>query len=78
MINLVILGLLLVAGWVAAAVMGTQAYFRGEQTKSIHERNWNSEDFNRLAKSVTGQETNYANRVPAYSLDAYTSNTLAS
>jgi hypothetical protein len=24
-------------GWIAAAVLGTQAYFRGEQTKPIHE-----------------------------------------
>ncbi|MFM6358594.1 MAG: photosystem II protein, Psb35-related, partial [Planktothrix sp.] len=33
---------LFIIGWVAAAVIGTQAYFLGEQTKPIHERNWNS------------------------------------
>ena len=78
MIYLVMLALIVVAGWAAAATIGTQAYFRGEQTKSIHERNWNSEGFNSLAQSVTGQETDYTNRVPGYSLDSYASNTLAS
>lgn len=68
---------LFVVGWVAAAVIGTQAYFRGEQTKPIHQRNWNSASFEQIAQSVTGQETNYAVRVPAYSLDAYASNNLS-
>jgi hypothetical protein len=49
-----VLGLLLV-GFVAAALIGSQAYFRGEQTKPIHERNWRSEGFEALAVSVTGQ-----------------------
>ncbi|MDJ1168656.1 MULTISPECIES: photosystem II protein, Psb35-related [Roseofilum] len=78
MVNLVILSLLFIAGWVAASVIGTQAYFMGEQTKSIHERNWDSDGFNSIAKSVTGQETDYTNRVPGYSLDSYGSNSLAS
>jgi hypothetical protein len=60
--------------WVAAAVLGTQAYFRGEQTKPIHDRNWNSEGFEQLAKSVTGQETDYSDRIPAYGMDAYSGN----
>jgi hypothetical protein len=30
---------LFVIGWVAASVVGTMTYFRGEQTKPIHERN---------------------------------------
>ncbi|NJO40498.1 MAG: hypothetical protein HC769_00915 [Cyanobacteria bacterium CRU_2_1] len=64
---------LFVAGWVAVAVIGTQAYFRGEQTKPIHERNWRSESFEKLAVSVTGVETDYTDRVPAYRLDAYSS-----
>ena len=38
----ILLAVVLVA-WVAAAVIGTQAYFRGEQSKPIHIRNWNSE-----------------------------------
>ncbi|NJL48109.1 MAG: hypothetical protein HC929_12275 [Leptolyngbyaceae cyanobacterium SM2_5_2] len=68
---------LFVIGWVAAALIGTQAYFRGEQTKPIHERNWNSRSFDQLAQSVTGQATDFSDRVPAYSGDAFTSSTLA-
>ena len=60
-----------VIGWVAAALIGSQAYFRGEQRKPIHERNWGSESFDFLAKSVTGKETDYIERVPAYAIDAY-------
>jgi hypothetical protein len=71
-----VLGLLLV-GFVAAALIGSQAYFRGEQTKPIHERNWRSEGFEALAISVTGQATDYANRVPAYSGDAFSSASLS-
>ncbi|MGG6242381.1 photosystem II protein, Psb35-related [Nodosilinea sp. AN01ver1] len=67
---------LFVVGWVAVALIGTQAYFRGEQTKPIHERNWRSESFDQLAQSVTGQPTNFGDRVPAYSGDAFTSNLL--
>ena len=68
---------LLITGWVAAALIGTQAYFRGEQTKPIHERNWNSPSFDVLAKSVTGKETDHSERTPAYGMDAYVSNNLA-
>lgn len=64
---------LIVVGWVAAALIGTQAYFRGEQVKPIHQRNWRSEGFEKLAVIVTGQPTNYQQRVPAYSGDAYSS-----
>ncbi len=67
---------LLIVGWVAAAVIGTQAYFRGEQTKTIHQRNWNSEAFERLAKSVTGKEVD-SDRIPAFEIDAYGSSNLA-
>ncbi|KGF73618.1 hypothetical protein DO97_16730 [Neosynechococcus sphagnicola sy1] len=67
---------LFVVAWVAAAVIGTQAYFRGEQTKPIHERNWRSASFEQLAVSVTGVETDYSQRVPAYGLDAYSSGLL--
>ncbi|MBD1912294.1 MULTISPECIES: hypothetical protein [unclassified Leptolyngbya] len=63
--------------WVAAAVIGTQAYFRGEQTKPIHERNWRSNGFEALAQTFTGSEIDYSNRVPAFQVvDAYTSRTL--
>ncbi|MEM9216925.1 MAG: hypothetical protein AAGD25_21570 [Cyanobacteria bacterium P01_F01_bin.150] len=65
-------------GWLAAAVIGTQAYFRGEQSKPVHERNWNSAEFEQLSRSVTGQSTDLANRIPAYTMDAYASNQLAS
>lgn len=63
-------------GWTAASVIGTQAYFRGEQTKPIHERNLKSESFELLAKSFTGQDTDHGNRIPAFALDTYTSNNL--
>ncbi|MEM8804536.1 MAG: hypothetical protein AAGF01_00620 [Cyanobacteria bacterium P01_G01_bin.38] len=66
----------ILVGWVAAAVIGTQAYFRGEQTKPIHERNWRSDSFERLAQAVTGQATDFAERVPGYSGDAYSSGLL--
>ncbi|PPT10248.1 hypothetical protein CKA32_002771 [Geitlerinema sp. FC II] len=62
---------ILIVGWVAAALIGTQAYFRGEQTKPIHERNWNSDEFDRLAESFTGNQTDYSDRTPAYSMDAF-------
>lgn len=67
---------LFVVGWIAAAVIGTQAYFRGEQTKPIHQRNWRSESFEQLSKAVTGTEIDYSKRVPAYQMDAYASNNL--
>ncbi|AFY77254.1 MAG: hypothetical protein IGR93_22045 [Hydrococcus sp. C42_A2020_068] len=67
---------LFLVGWIAASIIGTQAYFLGEQTKPIHNRNWKSESFEKLAKAVTGRDINYAERVPAYSMDAYTSNNL--
>jgi hypothetical protein len=67
---------LFVVGWLAAALIGSQAYFRGEQTKPIHERNWRSESFEKLAVSVTGVKTDYSDRSPAYGLDAYSSTLL--
>ncbi|MEA5509631.1 hypothetical protein VB715_07630 [Crocosphaera sp. UHCC 0190] len=68
---------LFVVGWLAAAVIGTQAYFRGEQTKPIHERNWRSESFETLAKSVTGKGID-SDRTPAFQIDAYGSQNLPS
>ncbi len=65
-------------GWVAASVIGTQAYFKGEQTKPIHERNLKSESFEQIAKSVTGEEIDYSKRTLAFGLDAYASNNLPS
>ncbi|AFY86534.1 MAG: hypothetical protein CLLPBCKN_003194 [Chroococcidiopsis cubana SAG 39.79] len=67
---------LLVIGWVAASVIGTQAYFLGEQRKPIHDRNWRSKSFEKLAKSITGTDIDYSDRTPAYRMDAYTSNNL--
>ena len=63
--------LTILVGWIAASVLGTQAYFLGEQSKPIHERNWRSENFEKLARSITGHETDNNQRVPAYGLDAY-------
>ncbi|HEY9637538.1 MAG TPA: hypothetical protein V6D14_29345 [Coleofasciculaceae cyanobacterium] len=67
---------LFIVGWVAAAVIGTQAYFRGEQSKPIHERNWRSESFEKLAESVTGTGIDYSQRTPAFEVDAYSSKLL--
>lgn len=68
---------LFIVGWVAASVIGTQAYFRGEQSKPIHERNWRSESFEKLANSITSTEIDYNVRVPGYGvMDAYASNNL--
>ena len=72
----VLLVAIILVGWAAAAVIGTQAYFRGEQTKPIHERNLKSESFESLAKSFTGKDTDYGNRIPAFALDTYASNNL--
>lgn len=69
---------LFIVGWVAVAVLGTQAYFRGEQSKPIHERNWRSESFETLAESITGTNIDYSKRVPAFEVDAYTSSNLPS
>jgi len=63
-------------GWTAAAVIGTQAYFRGEQTKPIHESSL-SESFEELSKSFTGRDIDHSERTPAFALDTYTSNNLS-
>ncbi|MBW4475262.1 MAG: hypothetical protein KME45_33530 [Stenomitos rutilans HA7619-LM2] len=74
---MIILATLFVVGWVAVAVLGTQAYFRGEQSKPIHERNWRSESFEALSEAVTGTTIDYSTRVPAYiPLDVYSSELL--
>ena len=65
---------LFVIGWVTAALIGTQAYFLGEQRKPIHERNWGSDSFDKLAKSITGRETSYGDREPGYRIGAYAAN----
>ena len=64
---------LFVVAWTAASLIGTQVYFLGEQSKPIHERNLNSDNFEQLAQSVTGKSTDYASRVTPYALDAYLS-----
>ena len=64
---------LFVIGWVAVAVLGTQAYFRGEQSKPIHERNWRSDSFQKLSESVTGTQVDFSDRRPAYPLDEFAS-----
>lgn len=72
-----ILFAVLATGWVAAAVLGTQAYFRGEQSKPIHSRNWSSEGFERIAMNVTGEATDYRDRVPGFDVaDALANNSL--
>jgi hypothetical protein len=72
----VILISLFVIGWVAVSTLGTMAYFLGEQTKPIHERNWASKSFETLAIAITGTKMDYNDRVPAYGIDAYNSTQL--
>jgi hypothetical protein len=67
---------LFLVGWVAAVVLGTQTYFRGEQSKPIHERNWRSESFAKLSEAITGSEIDYNTRIPAFETDAYSSSLL--
>jgi len=68
---------LAIVAWVAVVVLGSQAYFRGEQSKPIHERNWNSDSFETIAESVTGCKADYTERVPGFvANDAYTSQSL--
>lgn len=68
---------LFVVGWLAVVLLGTQAYFRGEQSKPIHERNWRSESFEELSTAITGTEIDYTTRVPAFDIqDAYSSSLL--
>jgi hypothetical protein len=65
---------LMLAGWLLASVIGTMAYFRGEQTKPIHERNWADQNFEKIAQSLTNKPINYAERVPGFlSNDAFLS-----
>ncbi len=74
---MVLLIALFVIGWAAAVVLGTQTYFRGEQSKPIHARNWRSESFEKLSESLTGKQIDYSTRVPAFSaVDAYDSSLL--
>jgi len=74
---MVLLISLFVVAWVAAALIGSQAYFRGEQVKPIHERNWRSDKFETLARSITGTDVDYGDRVPAFQVvDAYASQML--
>ncbi len=73
---MVLLIALFVIGFVSVALLGSQAYFRGEQTKPIHERNWRSESFEKMAVAITGTEIDYSDRVPAFSTDAYASRSL--
>jgi len=75
---MIILTALFVVGWVAVAALGTMAYFLGEQSKPIHERNWRSASFEKLAESITGNRIDYNTRTPAalINLDAYSSSLL--
>jgi hypothetical protein len=73
---MVLLISLFVVGWVAVALIGSQAYFRGEQSKPIHERNWRSNSFEKLATSVTGTDIDYAERTPGFLTDGYSSRLL--
>ncbi len=75
---MIILTTLFIVGWVAVAALGTMAYFMGEQSKPIHERNWRSSSFERLAQVITNRPIDYSTRTPAAlgGLDAYSSGML--
>lgn len=74
--TMTILALLFLIGWVAASVLGTQAYFLGEQSKPIHERNWRAKSFEQLSKAICGKDIDYSDRIPAYPMNSYTSSQL--
>lgn len=59
-----------IIGWVAASVLGAQAYFRGEQTKAIHQRNINSQSFAQVAAIVTGRSTDFSKQKMARQVKA--------
>lgn len=75
---MILLAVLFLVFWVAVASLGTMAYFLGEQSKPIHERNWRSESFEKMAEAITGNQMDYTTRTPAalISLDAYSSSLL--
>ncbi len=67
-----------VSGFIAGVTLGSQAYFRGEMTKPIHERNWNSSSFDSLAEVMTGTKADSLQREPGFDVnDAYGSATLS-
>ncbi|MGK7907687.1 MAG: hypothetical protein AB4040_10740 [Synechococcus sp.] len=68
------LAILFVSGFVAAVVLGTQAYFLGELTRPIHERNWKSEGFHKLAKTFTGRSVSYQDRASTPFVEAALNN----
>ena len=72
------LAILFISGFVAATVIGTQAYFLGELSKPIHERNWKSEGFHKLAKTFTGKSVNYHDRASTPFVEAALNNIVAS
>jgi hypothetical protein len=75
---MILLSLVVLCGWAAAAILGTQAYFRGEQSKPIHARNWRSESFENIARTFTGEATDYMQRTPGFdAADAFASTTLS-
>lgn len=74
MFSVILLVGAIVTGFVAAITLGSQAYFRGEMTKPIHERNWNSDSFDALAETLTGEQMDQNSRQPGFEAgDAYAS-----
>ncbi len=68
----------IVVGFIAGITLGSQAYFRGEMSKPIHERNWNSDSFGQLAESITGLKMTAVDREPGFEVgDAFASGALA-
>jgi hypothetical protein len=74
---LLLVGVILV-GFTAAITLGSQAYFLGEMSKPIHERNWNSEKFDSMAEALTGETVDSFNRQPGFEVgDAFSSGLIA-
>ncbi|MEO1134774.1 MAG: hypothetical protein AAFX40_18995 [Cyanobacteria bacterium J06639_1] len=66
---MVLLGIFFAIGFVAAAVLGSQTYFRGEQTRPVHLRNWQSREFHQLAEALTGNRVDYRDRASSPFVD---------
>ena len=55
----------IVLGWVAATIIGSQAYSSGEQTKLVQEPVY-SQAVERAPKVATRNEPGFTNRIPGW------------
>lgn len=68
---MIILVAVILVGWFATAALGTLAYFLGEQSKPIHERNWRSTSFERFSQALTNKKINYSERIPGFVVEQF-------